>query len=172
MRRSFLVCVVLLSAVSLSSAQRHNQAVMMRMPFDFDAVGHQLPAGDYYVWQKQKNQVVIWQISGSQAIEMSTAEILRPVATAEPKVFFLDMNGQKRLWRYFPAGSNTGIEVSVPGFKLATNRSIPKTSFVSDKATLLKQYIQVPARLTVQQFPQQREPDTVSLRGPQYRRNK
>jgi hypothetical protein len=144
MFRAVALLLVVLGGSMAGVASDRGKAIMMRIDSDFVAVQRYLPAGDYYLWQKDRNKLVLWSVSGRDAIEVSIAPVLRPVATADAQMFFINRDGSRRLWRYFPPNSTTGIELAVPGLATQDNQKIPTATFVSDKATLLNKFFSTP----------------------------
>ncbi len=112
----------------------------IQIPFEFKVVGHRLPAGKYFLWHKSRKTVLMWSAANPQVIEMSAAPVLRTEATQEPKIFLLEKDRSKRLWRYFPAGKLNGFEVAVPDMEIHTNDSISRITFVGDKQSLSQEF--------------------------------
>lgn len=139
-QRCAVVALMVIAGSAMLFAGDPKDVSVLQMPFEFTAVRHRLPAGKYFLWHKSRKSVLMWSAATPQVIEMSSAPVLRAEATQEPKVFLLEKDGSKRLWRYFPAGQLNGFEVAVPDMEIHTNDSISRVTFVTDKQTLSQEF--------------------------------
>jgi hypothetical protein len=149
--------VLLFSSSATLFAGDPKDVSVIRIPFEFTVVGHRLPPGKYFAWHKSRKTVLMWSAATPQVIEMSAAPILRAEVTQEPKVFLLEKDGNKRFWRYFPAGSPNGFEVAVPGMEIHTNGGISRVTFVSDKQSLSREFFAGRSHRRAQPAPGQQE---------------
>jgi hypothetical protein len=107
----------LLLVVTAASVQAQSNRSKITIPFSFNVGEKTLPAGEYTIEPNRRDSQTVWLLlgnNGSANVAFATTSLWAREMTEETKLVFNNYDGQYFLSQVWPAGYNSGRELSKP----------------------------------------------------------
>ncbi len=117
MRRQALVLVaaLLLAALAVPAiAQDETKYSKCEVPFSFTAGSQEMPAGEYYILQRESGVIEIGTLDNRHVARLVTRDVMLPMPPASTKLVFHQYGEKYFLSRIVRQGDRTGSDVQQP----------------------------------------------------------
>jgi len=123
----------LLLVVTAASVHAQSNRSSVTIPFSFNVGDKTLPAGEYTIEPNKSDSQTVWLLldnSGHDNVLFTTTSVWARETNEATKLVFNNYDGQYFLSQIWPAGYNSGREVSRPRSEVTLAKSIHREKVV------------------------------------------
>ncbi|HEY8187867.1 MAG TPA: hypothetical protein VIF64_17485 [Pyrinomonadaceae bacterium] len=123
----------LLLVVAASSVHAQSRRSTVTIPFSFNVGEKTLPAGEYTIEPNRTDSQTVWLLlsnSGRDNVLFATTSVWARETNEETKLVFNNYDGQYFLSQIWPAGDNSGRELSRPRSEVMLAKNIHREKVV------------------------------------------